>query len=144
MALKILSRNSLNVTMKCTLQANGRLCFTTDTLRELGLKKDQAVKFFEDDEGEMYLLFERKVNKDNFPLTGAGRYLNLNSALFFDSRGIDYVENSIVYELLPQEDETLKKTIYKMVPTVTPRTDEEIERIQKNAIKRKFTRRPKK
>lgn len=144
MALKILSRKSLNVTLKATLQANGRLCFTTDTLRELGLKKNQAVKFFEDEDGNLYVSFEKKVNKDSFPLTGAGRYLNLNSALFFESIGVDFVRNSIIYELIAQYDDSLDKTVYKLDPQISARPKEEIERIQKNAVKRKFTRRPSK
>ncbi|NDV68977.1 hypothetical protein D0T66_08725 [Dysgonomonas sp. 25] len=107
----------------------------------MGLKKSQAVKFFEDEEGQMYLLFEKKINKDNFPLTGAGRYLNLNSALFFESLGVDFVRYSITYELIPQYEEELKKTVFRMEKQVLPRTKEEIERIKKNAVKRRTTKR---
>lgn len=75
-------------------------------------------------------------------MTGAGRYLNLNSGLFFESIGVDFVRNSIIYELIAQYDETLDKTVYRLDPQITVRPKEEVERIQKNAVKRKFTRRP--
>lgn len=141
MALKILSRKSLNVVLRCTLQANGRLCFTTDILRELGLKKNQGVKFFEDEEGELYLAFENKVNEDNFPLTGAGRYLNLNTGQFFQTLGIDYLHNSIWFDLKPHYDERVKKRLYKMERHETPRSADEIRRIERNALRRRTQKR---
>lgn len=121
MGYKILSAKNYNVNLKCTIHKTGKFGFTDATAERLGLSEISAVKFAIDDESDdvMYLIPSKQEDEDTFKVNKAGSYYYVYAKMLFDSLNLDYVKNSIMFDLTELKDEEI--IIYKMKRRVKPR-----------------------
>lgn len=121
MGYKILSAKNYSVNLKCTIHKTGKFGFTDATAERLGLSGISAVKFAIDDESDdvMYLIPSKQEDEDTFKVNKAGNYYYVYAKMLFDSLNLDYVKNSIMFDLTELKDEDI--VIYKMKRRVKPR-----------------------
>lgn len=119
MAFKFIQTNNCNVRLRCTIQATGKLSFTTDTAEALHLCKDKLVKFAIDDEDEMalYLIFVLQKDNDTFRIVKSGKYYNIQTQGLFDMLQYDYRHITYIYDMsrAAELDQEANGEVYKMV-----------------------------
>ena len=101
--MKILSVKQFSNNLKVTIQASGRLNFSDETARILGLKEGTLIKFAMDDEdGDvLYLCLPSETDdEDAFKVRKSGVYYYVPTKMLFDALGIDYRDKAILYDLV--------------------------------------------
>ncbi|MDD2256507.1 MAG: hypothetical protein PHQ26_04530 [Bacteroidales bacterium] len=121
MGYRILSAKDFNVNLKCSIHKTGKFGFTGATADKLGLSRIQAVKFAIDDESDdvMYLIPSMQGDEDAFKVNKAGNYYYVFAKVLFDSLNLDYVKNSIMFDLTELKEG--EAVIYKMKRRSKPR-----------------------
>ena len=123
MEIRIFSAREYNAKLKCTIHSSGKLGFTDETARELGLSVESGIKFAMNDNDEL-LLINCRLDKDEdaFDVSKSGAYYYVNAKPLFDSLGYDYKNNVIMFDLSKFKHDTLE--IYKLNQRSTPRKAE--------------------
>lgn len=122
MNLKIFSARDYNARLKCTIHSSGKLGFTDETAKEFGLTTESGVKFASNESGELFLINCRNtVDEDAFKVCKSGQYFYVNAKPLFDSLGLDYKSNVIMYDLSKVEHETLE--LYKLNERIKERNN---------------------
>ena len=122
MTLKILSAKEYNIKLKGTIHASGRFGFTEATAKELKLTNKSAVKFAidEDDNGALYLINCETPDEDAFKVLKAGNYFSINAKPLFDSLGLDYKNQNVMFDMMKVEN-IGEDEVYKLLKRQTPR-----------------------
>ncbi len=99
--MKILSVKQFSNRLKATIQATGRLNFSDDTAKILGLKEGTLIKFAMDDDDALYMALSfSDCDEDAFRVRKSGVYHYVPTNLLFDALGIDYRGKAITYDLV--------------------------------------------
>lgn len=99
--MKILSVKQFNCRLKVTIQQTGRMNFTDETAKALGLTPEQGIKFFMAGEPEqLCMAIMPEPDEDSFPLRRSGTYFYVTAHLLFDELGVDYRENTVFFDLV--------------------------------------------
>ncbi len=117
MAISILSAKRFATTLKVTIQASGRLGFTSDTATALDLKAGKFAKFAQDDESKsLYLIIINKGDEDAFSVRESSGYYYVPTKLMFDTLGFNYENGNIMFDLIrqPSLDDDLQGQVYFM------------------------------
>ena len=105
MKLRFVDPNSLDKNLKATIHRSGKLGFTVEAAKKLKLadSKSAGIAFNEDDALDINLYMEIKADFDEnyFKINKAGEYYFLNTKAFFDSINLDYINDTVVYDILP-------------------------------------------
>lgn len=128
MAITIISAKQFKGRLKATIQATGKLGFTSDTARHLNLSDEKHAKFAKDDESNaLYLIIINKGDEDAFPIRESSGYYYASTARMFDMLGMDYQNMTIMFDLVRQVslDETLQGEVYLMRKRQKPRNDKD-------------------
>lgn len=119
------------VRLKATIQATGRLGFTSDTQNQLQLTSDCSAYLAKDDTNEkiMYMGILREHRDDAFTFLSAGKYLYLNTAKLFDKLKLDYKKNVYIFDIerFEEGDGAMESECYKLTRRGHERTKEEKE-----------------
>ena len=101
---------------KCTIHQNGKMGFSRQAIKKLGLDTNRYAKigFNEEDENDkaLYLKIQRDQDEDAYKINKAGEYFYLNTKYLFDDLNIDYVRKKIIYDI--QEIEIEQDVIYRL------------------------------
>ena len=117
MGISILSAKRFATTLKVTIQASGRLGFTSDTATALDLKAGKFAKFAQDDESKsLYLIIINKGDEDAFSVRESSGYYYVPTKLMFDTLGFNYENGNIMFDLIrqPSLDDDLQGQVYFM------------------------------
>lgn len=126
MELKIFSAREYNAKLKCTIHSSGKLGFTDETAKELGLSVESGIKFAGNDNDEFFLINGRNTcDEDAFEVCKSGAYYYVNARPLFDSLGFDYKNNVIMFDLSRVKHESME--IYKLSKRVKPRKNDKTE-----------------
>lgn len=123
MEIRIFSAREYNAKLKCAIHSSGKLGFTDETAKELGLSVESGIKFAMNDKDEL-LLINCRLDKDEdaFDVSKSGTYYYVNAKPLFDSLGLDYKNNVIMFDLSKLKHDTLE--IYKLNQRSKPRKAE--------------------
>lgn len=102
--------------IKCTIHRNGKMGFSRQAIKKLGLDINRYAKigFNEEDENDraLYLKIQGHQDEDTYKINKAGEYYYLNTKYIFDDLNIDYVRKKIIYDI--QEVEIDEEVVYKL------------------------------
>lgn len=104
--MRILSVKQFSSRLKVTIQSSGRLNFTEDTTKTLGIVENTPVKFALDDENDntLYLVIASDLDdEDAFKVRKSGSYYYVPTKNLFDALGIEYEGKSLGYDLVRAE-----------------------------------------
>jgi len=116
MAYTILSASKFVSKLKATVHTSGKLGFSDVTAKELGFadNEDHFVKFAQDTENPLvlYLINRTPDDGDSFKVCKSGAYYYVNAKLMFESLGIDFINKTIIFDMIKIHDEIGE--VYKM------------------------------
>lgn len=119
MIIKKFNAKEYTLKLKATIQATGKLGFTQETIKTLGLTPECSVLIGQDEEqsDNFYLGVLRELREDAFPVIASGQYVNLNTKQLFDELGVDYTKWTVMFDLyrFKEGDEEMGCECYKMV-----------------------------
>ena len=117
--ISLLDIEQYSVKLKATIQQTGRLGFTAETAKALGLTPQMHVQFARDDEGDraLYMVLREEEVGNSFRVMKAGQYFYLPTKQMFDAFGEDYINKVVMFDLTPiaSLDTQFGGKVYKMV-----------------------------
>ena len=128
MGYRILSASRFVSKLKATVHASGKLGFSEVTAKELGLLDNEGhfVQFAQDteDPSVLYLINGTADDRDSFKVCKSGAYFYINAKLMFDLLGVDYINKTIIYDMIKLHDE--EGEVYRMTKRelAKPKKDE--------------------
>ena len=117
MAIKILSAKQFLTKLKATIQASGRLGFTSETANALDFKSKKYAKFAKDDEKDLlYLIIINEESEDAFSIRESSGYFYVPTKVMFDTLGFNYENGNIMFDLVrqPSLDNDLQGQVFYM------------------------------
>jgi len=115
MKLKFLTPDSLDKNLKATVHRSGKLGFSMEAANKLELSADKSASIAvnEDDPNDscLYFVIHPSVEGDAFKVNKAGEYYYINAKPLFDSLKINYLKESVVYDI--SKDSVDGQLIYK-------------------------------
>jgi hypothetical protein len=122
---KTIDIRKYNVKLKATIQSSGKLNFTEDTARVLGLTDETYMRFGVDDEDDStyYIAIIPEGDDNAFKINKSGIYYYLPGKLLFDALGLDYKNRPIMFDLIrmAEMDKIAGGEVYKLSKKVSPR-----------------------
>ena len=117
--ISLLDIEQYSVKLKATIQQTGRLGFTAETAKALGLTVQMSVQFARDDAGDraLYMVLHEGQVDNSFRMMKAGQYFYLPTKQMFDAFGEDYINKVVMFDLAPVSslDAQFCGKVYKMV-----------------------------
>lgn len=100
--------------LKATIHTTGKLGFTAATAKILGFGENSCVLFVEDaeDKNTLYLVNTKGDDEDAFPVRKTGEYYYVNAKALFDKLGMDYIKNTIIFDMVRIDEEEYE--VYKL------------------------------
>lgn len=127
MGYRVISAKNFQTKLKATVHKSGKLGFTNSAAQELGFfdKADPHVKFAidEDNPSVLFLINMKEGDADSFRVNKAGKYYYVNTRLMFDSLQIDYVTETVMFDMIKVNDE--EDGVYRMNKRTVKRLDRE-------------------
>ena len=117
MAINILSAKQFSTKLKATIQASGRLGFTSETANALDFKSKKYAKFAKDDEKDLlYLIIINEESEDAFSIRESSGYFYVPTKVMFDTLGFNYENGNIMFDLVrqPSLDNDLQGQVFYM------------------------------
>ena len=112
-----MSAKNYSTKMKATIQRSGKLGFNSAAIEKIHISVGTYVKFAEDAESNLYLIFLSEVNEDAFKVCKAGAYYYVNSRGIFDALNYNFQNKSVVFDMCETNDD-YGKVIYKLIERV--------------------------
>ncbi|MDO4511687.1 MAG: hypothetical protein Q4B68_07725 [Bacteroidales bacterium] len=116
--IEIIDISMFSLKLKATIQKSGRLGFTRDTANAIGCNKEISVKFARDSEDgdALYMIVSEKGATNSLSVSKAGEYYYVQAKLLFDSLGIDYKTQTVMFDLVRMSnlDINLGGQVYKL------------------------------
>jgi len=103
MNLKFIKPSTLDKNLKATAHKSGKLGFTIEAAKKLKLAETKSanIAINTDDftDTNLYITINEAVESDSYKINKAGAYFYINTKALFDDMKIDYVNDSIVYDI---------------------------------------------
>ena len=112
--LKKLDASSLQRLARAKVDPHGRLIFTTEAMRDMGITVDNSIVLFEARDGHLGATVAQKGAKDGFILKRNGPYLYIAFSWYLQLIGLDYKKQKIVYDVLKTDEEMEGRTLWKL------------------------------
>jgi hypothetical protein len=120
MKLKFIKSEDIDKNVKCAIHTTGKLGFSSNAIDKLSLNTDKTVSIAineeDKDDENLYVIVNEKTQESAFKLSKAGDYFYINTKALFDSLGIDYRNEKIIYDIVDFEYEGQK--MYKLIKRV--------------------------
>jgi hypothetical protein len=105
MKLKFVKAQDIDRNVKATIHSSGKLGFSSDAARKLGLNegvKSIMIAINEDDSKDqnLYIKTLSEQGEDAFNIVKAGEYYYVNTKAFFDNYNIEYRGNRVIYDIV--------------------------------------------
>lgn len=122
--LKKLDAHRLQQSVKATVQSNGRLTFTVEATKEMGLSEDKSLVIFEAEGGDLGAVISVKDDPEAFVLKKCGLYFYVAFKNYLQQAGIDYKNQRIIYDITELDERIEGKTLYQFARRVLPKSPE--------------------
>jgi hypothetical protein len=103
MKFKFINPGELDRNLKATVHKTGKLGFTVEAAKKLDLSAGKSVMIaLNDDDKEdnnLYIIVVNDVRPDGFRVSKAGGYYYLNTKDLFENLNIEYILESVVYDI---------------------------------------------
>ncbi|MBP5347161.1 MAG: hypothetical protein J6Y51_00255 [Bacteroidaceae bacterium] len=130
MALYVYSAKNYKTKLKVTIQATGKLGFTTQTADVLGLSPNTFIKIACDDSQneDLYMIICKGEDEDGFKVSLISGFYSLQTTILFNELGIDYKNNTVIFDLIRDSrlDQEANGTVYKMSKRIKNRNKKEL------------------
>lgn len=133
--LKPLNAKRLQKTVRATVQAGGRLTFTTDAIKDLDLSEEKSLEILASEDGDLGAIICEKNDPDAFALKKCGPYVYITFKNYLQQAGVDYKKYKIIYDITELDEEYKGKPLYKFERRMILRgEDEETDSVDDSSI----------
>ena len=115
-ALKPLNAKRLQKSVKATVQSTGRLTFAMDAVKDMALSEEKSIIIFNgpgSEKGDLYAVLSEKGDANAFVLKRCGAYFYITFKNYLQQSGVDYKNNTIVYDITELDEKYEGKSLYK-------------------------------
>lgn len=112
--LKKLDASSLQRLARAKVDPHGRLVFSAEAIRDMGLTVDNSIVLFEARDGNLGATVAGKEAKGGFILKSNGPYLYVTFRWYLKLIGLDYKKQRIAYRVLKTDEEMEGRTLWKL------------------------------
>ena len=130
MKLKFFKLADLDKNLKATVHRTGKMGFTFDAAKKLNLATMKSANIGANDEDHtdknLYLVLYADEKQGDFKVIKAGKYFYINTKVLFDNLKIDYINETVSFDITQQEIEGQKVFAFKR-RIKTKKTKEEID-----------------
>lgn len=101
MSLTVFSAKNYSAKLKVTVQATGKLGFTSETAKSLNLSPDTYIKIASDNGSadSLYMIICQNPDEDGFKVNRISGYYSLPTSVLLTELGIDYKMKTVIYDL---------------------------------------------
>lgn len=101
MKVTFFKAKELDSNVKATIHVSGRLGFNSNAQKKLDLESVRFVKIGqgEESDGILFLVTCHEEDIETFSIAKAGEYYYANTKALFDSIGIDYENQKVIYDI---------------------------------------------
>lgn len=131
----VLSNKHFGYRLKCSIQSTGKLGFTEQTIKAMGIDRDTAFLFYPDSNKEdLYIVKVSKDNEDAFPVRVSGKYFYLNTKTLFDTMEYPYKDKYVWFEIKHEQklDEEMGGNTYLLKVRKEERSEAQEPEIEVN------------
>ncbi|MGN0234922.1 MAG: hypothetical protein ACI4BD_01205 [Paludibacteraceae bacterium] len=127
---QLINAKDFSLRPKATIQQTGKTGFNTDAIEQLKIDENKAVVLAPDtqEKNVLYMaVVEAESNDRAFAIRKSGAYFYINTKQLFDHMEIDYLKNTVIFDLVrcAKYDEAIGGECYKMTARSKSRTGEE-------------------
>ena len=119
--LKKLDALRLQQSVKATVQYNGRLSFTIEASKMMGLSEEKSLIVFEADNGDLGVTISEKGDPDAFVLKKNGPYFYIAFVNYLRRAKLDFRKDKIIYDIMELDEKLEGRTLYKFERRILPR-----------------------
>lgn len=105
--IKLYKLEDLDKNLKATIHRTGKMGFTADAAKKLKLPSIRSadIGFNSDDANDknLYLFLHPEPKRGQFNVVKAGAYYYINTKVLYDNLKLDYVKETISYDITPQQ-----------------------------------------
>ena len=98
---------------KASIQRNGRLGFTGEAAKLLGLEEGLTMLFSTTPNGDLATVICDASETRGFRVQKAGDYYYIRMKNFFDSQSLDYITKRVAYDISETPERYQDKVVYK-------------------------------
>lgn len=87
---------------KATIHNSGKLGFSAEAEKTLGLDKEMYLKIgtsSEEKDDSLYVMISDKLDSYSFPVLKAGNYFYVNAKGLFNELKIEYLKEKVIYDI---------------------------------------------
>ena len=126
--LRKLDAMRLQQSVKATVQFNGRLSFTLEAGKTMGLSEEKSLTVFESDSIDtLGAIITDKGDPEAFVLKKCGPYFYVAFRNYLKENGIDYKKNKIIYDISQLDEKLEGRTLFKFERRILPRDPKDIQ-----------------
>ncbi len=115
-SLELLDGERLSLASKATVQSTGRLNFTPETARMMGITSESTVLLFAAGERDLGAVVKSAADRRGFKVKKTGPYHYIQIKNYLEERGIDYKGSTrIVYDITKLDELYEGLPIFKMM-----------------------------
>lgn len=122
MKLKFVEINLNRTKPKATIHQSGKLGFNNEASTCMNLQAQKTYKLATDEDGDNLYLLEANEESGTAKIAKAGQYYYLNVGDAFDALGIDYKNNTVIFDIKKEDYEG--KEIFVLQKRIIPRNKE--------------------
>jgi len=119
--LRKLDALRLQQSAKATVQFNGRLSFTNEAGKIMGLSEDKSLVIFAADNGDLGATISIKGDPEAFVLKKCGPYFYIAFRNYLREAGIDYKKHKIIYDICLLDEKLEGRDLFKFERRILPR-----------------------
>lgn len=123
--LKKLDAHRLQQSVKATVQSNGRLTFTVEATKKMGLSAERSLIVFEAENGDLGATISQQGDPDAFELKKCGQYFYVAFKNYLQQAGIEYKSQRIIYDITELDEKLDGRVLYKFERRIIPRLPEQ-------------------
>lgn len=113
------------VNARASIQRNGRLGFTGEAAKLLGLQEGLTMLFSTTSNGDLAAVICDASESRGFRVQKAGEYFYIRMKNFFDSQSLDYIGKRVAYDISETTEQYQGKVVYKFTRGIYERKSNE-------------------
>ena len=125
--LKKLDALRLQQSVKATVQYNGRLSFTLEAAKMMGLSEEKSLIVFEAENGDLGATISEKGDPEAFVLKKNGPYFYIAFVNYLRRAKLDYRKDKIIYDIMELDEKLEGRTLYKFERRILLRDPKDIQ-----------------
>ena len=125
--LKKLDALRLQQSVKATVQYNGRLSFTLEAAKMMGLSEEKSLIVFEAENGDLGATISEKGYAEAFVLKKNGPYFYIAFVNYLRRAKLDYRKDKIIYDIMELDEKLEGRTLYKFERRILLRDPKDIQ-----------------